>query len=84
MPVTLTTGIVREGRYVAEVEVALIETDGGWRNDGDRHQFIGSRGDLTVRMKMVAVPIRSHNPASAAFSVALGRIAAEAFLSSGR
>ena len=27
---TLTTEIVREGRYVAEVDVMLIETDGGW------------------------------------------------------
>lgn len=27
---TPTTEIVREGRYVAEVDVTLIETDGGW------------------------------------------------------
>ena len=27
---TATTEIVREGRYVAEVDVTLIETDGGW------------------------------------------------------
>jgi hypothetical protein len=27
---TPTTEIVREGHYVAEVDVMLIETDGGW------------------------------------------------------
>jgi hypothetical protein len=27
---TPTTQIVREGRYVAEVDVTMIETDGGW------------------------------------------------------
>lgn len=27
---TPTTEIVREGDYVAEVDVTLIETDGGW------------------------------------------------------
>ncbi len=27
---TPTTEIVRDGRYVAEVDVMLIETDGGW------------------------------------------------------
>ena len=27
---TPATEIVREGRYVAEVDVMLIETDGGW------------------------------------------------------
>ena len=27
---TPTTEIVREGRYVAEVDVTLIETEGGW------------------------------------------------------
>ncbi len=27
---TPATEIVREGRYVAEVDVTLIETDGGW------------------------------------------------------
>lgn len=27
---TPTTEIVREGRYVAEVDVMLVETDGGW------------------------------------------------------
>ena len=27
---TPTTEILREGRYVAEVDVTFIETDGGW------------------------------------------------------
>lgn len=50
------TKIVREGRYIAEVEVALIDTDEGWspylslddayRRDGVREAL--RRGDVTA------------------------------------
>ena len=57
---TPTTEIVREGRYVAEVDVMLIETDGGWSpylslDDAEKLEAVSlalKRGDLAAAQKV--------------------------------
>ena len=57
---TPTTEIVHEGRYVAEVDVMLIETDGGWSpylslDDAEKLEAVSlalKRGDLAAAQKV--------------------------------
>ena len=57
---TPTTEIVREGRYVAEVDVMLIETDGGWSpylslDDAEKLEAVSlalKRGDLAAAQRV--------------------------------
>ena len=57
---TPTTEIVREGRYVAEVDVTLIETEGGWSpylslDDAEKLEAVSlalKRGDLAAAQKV--------------------------------
>ena len=57
---TPTTEIVREGRYVAEVDVMLIETDGSWSpylslDDAEKLEAVSlalKRGDLAAAQKV--------------------------------
>ncbi|MEQ1738141.1 MAG: hypothetical protein ABL886_17275 [Rhodoglobus sp.] len=57
---TPTTEIVREGRYVAEVDVTLIETDGGWSPylslvDAERIEAVSlalKRGDIAAARQL--------------------------------
>jgi hypothetical protein len=53
---TPTMEVIREGRYVAEVDVTLIETDGGWSPclslaDAEKIEAVSSalkRGDIAA------------------------------------
>jgi hypothetical protein len=54
-----TTEIVREGRFVAEVDVTMIETEGGWSpylslEDAERLEAVSEalkRGDVRAAQK---------------------------------